>query len=83
MDEPLSEPGTDGKGLVIRGHHIVLVDDFDNSTTYQHSIGEFMMLRSLPVVAADSESPEKFLQNFHGNVSLLRRDEKARDREGS
>ena len=69
VNEPLSEVGKDGKGMVIRGHHIVLVDNFDNSTTYQHSIGEFLMMRSLPMVAADSESPAKFMQNFHGNVS--------------
>ena len=53
----------------------MLVDNFDNSTTYQRSVGEFMMLRSLPMVAADSGSPDKFIQNFHSNVSYEREGE--------
>ena len=71
VNEALSEVGKNGEGLVIRGHHIVLVDNFDNSTVYQRSIGEFLMMRSLPMVAADSEVPAKFIQNFHGSVSSL------------
>ena len=81
VNEPLSELGKDGKGLVIRGHHIVLVDNFDNSTTLQRSIGEFMMLRSLPMVAADSGSPDKYIQNFHSSVSYERDRGRGRERE--
>ena len=68
VDEGLNEGGVDGKGLVIRGHFVVLVDNFENS--YNHRlIGEYLMLRPLTMVIPDRESPTKFMQNFNGNVS--------------
>ena len=70
VNENLNERGRDGKGLIVRGHHIVVVDNLDNSTNYHRSIGEFLMMRSLPLFVADSDSPSKFMQNYYGNVSL-------------
>ena len=32
VGEPLNEPGVDGKGLIIRGRHVVIVDNVENST---------------------------------------------------
>lgn len=70
VNENLNEGGINGKGLVIRGHHFVLVDNFENS--YNHRLlGELLMMRPLPMFAADTESPTKFMQNFNGKVTFL------------
>ena len=69
VDESLNEVGRDGKGLVVRGHFIVLVDNFENS--YNHRlIGEFLMSRSLTMVAPDKDSPSRFMQRFNGSVRV-------------
>ena len=69
--EPLSEPGLDGKGLVIRGRHIVLLDNVANSTVYHRYLGEFLMMKPYPLIVADSGDPKDYVQNYMTNVSVV------------
>ena len=45
MGEPINETGLDGKGLIIRGKHVVILDDVKNSTKHHREAGESLMLR--------------------------------------
>ena len=68
--EPLNEPGVDGKGLIVRGRHIVLIDGIDNSTYHHRMLGEMMMMRELPLFVNDSSDPRSYMQKYNTNVSL-------------
>jgi lysosomal alpha-mannosidase len=68
--EPLNEPGLDGKGLIVRGRHLVLIDGIDNSTYHHRMLGEMMMMRELPLFVSDSSDPRSYRLNYTTNVSL-------------
>ena len=68
--EPLNEPGVDGKGLIVRGRHVVFIDGIDNSTYHHRVLGEMMMMRELPLFVGDSGDPRLYQQNYITNVSL-------------
>ena len=40
LDEPLDEPGQFGDGLITRGVHYVLLDNYENSTIYHRLLGQ-------------------------------------------
>ena len=69
--EPLNEPGIDGKGLVIRGRHLVVLDTVENSTVFHRALGEMMMMREFPLFIADSSAPSDFMKKYTTNVRSL------------
>ena len=68
VGEPLNEPGVDGKGLIIRGRHIVIVDNIENSTIYHRMLGELLMMRGYPLFVSDSGDPKDYIQKYMTNV---------------
>ena len=42
--EPLNEPGINGKGLIIRGKHLLILDTVDNSAYTQRMMAEELMM---------------------------------------
>lgn len=68
--EALNEPGLDGKGLIVRGRHIVLLDNFVNSTVYRRTIGEMLMMNPHPIFAPDAGSPSDYMKNYFTNVGI-------------
>ena len=69
VNEPLNEPGVDGKGLIIRGRHLVLIDNVENSTIYHRMLGELLMMRPYPLFISDSGDPKDFMEKYTTNVS--------------
>ena len=70
VGEPLNEPGVDGKGLIVRGRHIVILDNIQNSTFYHRMLGEVMMLIEYPMFISDAGDPSAYIQKYMTNVSL-------------
>ena len=69
VGEPLNEPGVDGKGLIIRGRHVVIVDNIENSTIYHRMLGEMLMMREYPLFVSDSGDPKDYMKKYMTNVS--------------
>ena len=70
VGEPLNEPGVDGKGLIVRGHHLVVLDNIENSTIYHRMLGEILMMREYPMFVSDSGDPSDYIQKYMTNVRL-------------
>ena len=68
--EPLNEPGVDGKGLIIRGRHFVVLDNFVNSTGYHRTLGKMLMMKEFPLFVTDSGTPRDFMQKYITNVRI-------------
>ena len=41
LGEALNEKGQFGEGLIVRGYHYVLLDNYQNSTFYHRTLGQF------------------------------------------
>ena len=59
----------DGKGLIIRGQHIVVVDNVQNSTMYHCMLGELLMMKEYPLFVSDSGDPKNYIEKYMTNVS--------------
>ena len=71
VGEPLNEPGVNGKGLIIRGRHVVIVDNVENSTIYHRMLGELLMMREYPLFVSDSGDPKDYMEKYATNVSFI------------
>ena len=75
VGEPLNETGQFGDGLIVRGKHIVLVDNFVNSTVLHRTIGEGLLTKMQPIFMEDTSKPadiiNKYNLNFTGMVTEL------------
>ena len=69
--EALNEPGVDGKGLIVRGRHLVVLDNVENSTVYHRALGEMLMMSEYPLFVIDSGSPSDYMQKYITNVSTF------------
>lgn len=57
LDEPLSEPGYDGKGLVVRGKHLVFLDTANDSAELHRMQAEAEIMATLAVMGVGPEAP--------------------------
>ena len=69
VGEPLNEPGLDGKGLIIRGSHYVMLSSVDNSTATHRLVGEALMLKPYIALVRDTDSPKTWMDNYQTEVS--------------
>ena len=75
VDEPLNETGQYGDGLIIRGKHLLLLDDTINSTYHQRMMAEKLMLEpELAFAKSNDNSFDSLSKNYnvkvrHCNVS--------------
>ena len=63
--EPLNETGQYGEGLIIRGKHVVILDDLKSSTYLHRMIGEGMMLEPQIAFAVSSKSFVDIKNNYN------------------
>lgn len=61
VGEPINETGIDGKGLVIRGQHAVMLESVDDSPAKHRLLGEAMLLRPYHMFVRDSASPKNWV----------------------
>ena len=66
VGEPLNETGVDGKGLVIRGKHLLILDTIDNSAHTQRMMAEELMM--IPELAF-TEDKDLQLGNYNLKVT--------------
>lgn len=59
--EPLNEPGRDGRGLIVRGRFLVLLETAKNSAKLHRCVAEEEFLR--PLLAFSKEAPGSLLVN--------------------
>ncbi len=68
VGEPINETGLDGRGLVIRGSHILLLNDIKQSTVDHRLLGDELMLRPELLFVEDTGSASDFMTKYHTNV---------------
>ena len=72
MEEKLDEPGVDGKGLVVRGKHILYIDRIEDSMRNVKIISKTLFWRSLPLfIDMGDRSPQDFTEENKIAESLL------------
>ena len=69
VGEPLNETGQFGDGLIIRGKHVVLLDNIENSTVYHRIVAEALMMEPVHGVQPSTDSPSDYVQKYYTNVS--------------
>ena len=67
VGEPLNETGQNGDGLIIRGKHLILLDDFKNSTYFQRILAEKLMLEPELAFVKNSDNSDN---NYNVQVWL-------------
>jgi lysosomal alpha-mannosidase len=75
VGEPLNETGQFGDGLVVRGRHFVILDNFINSTIYHRTLGETLLLTPqvalTPSDATYDDWVKKYPPYYYGLVEDL------------
>eukprot|EP00731_Ephydatia_muelleri_P005571 Em0002g1747a len=73
VGEPLCEPGDTGQGLVVRGTHVVVLDNAANSALIHRAIGETMLVGPIfafvPSAYSYSEVAESYNTEYYGLVA--------------
>lgn len=71
VGEPLNEPGVDGKGLIIRGKHVLQLSTFDDAAVKHREMAQSMFLEPIISFVPDVASYDDFSKNYHTQVSGL------------
>ena len=64
----MNETGVDGKGLIIRGHHYVLLNNLTNSTITHRLLGEELMLKPYLTFIRDETHPKDWIAKHQTEV---------------
>lgn len=71
VGEPLNEPGTDGKGLIIRGKHVLQLSTFDEAAVKHREAALAMFLEPIISFVPDVATYDVFSKSYHTQVSGL------------
>ena len=70
VGEPLNETGLDGRGLIIRGHHYVMLSNISNSTATHRLMGEALYMKPYLAFVRDSTSPKTWMEKYQTEVLI-------------
>ena len=68
MGEPLCEPGDTGQGLVVRGTHVVVLDNAANSALIHRAIGETMLVGPIFAFVPSAYSYSEVAESYNTEV---------------
>ena len=71
MGEPINETGLDGKGLIIRGRHCIILDSVDNSIVTHRLLGEALMLKPYVAFVRDTSNPKTWIDKYETMVCVF------------
>lgn len=71
VGEPLNEPGVDGKGLIIRGRHVLQLSSLDEAGKGHREAGREMFLEPILSFVPDVAPYDVFSKSYHTEVSGL------------
>ncbi|KAL4240457.1 mannose metabolic process [Mactra antiquata] len=69
--EPLNETGSDGKGLIVRGKMLILMDTIDNSAKMHRDLGLKTYMAPIPSFAKTDYKYSEYSQYYHTTWSGL------------
>ncbi len=69
MGEPINETGVNGDGLIIRGKHLIILDDLKNSTEHHRLLGEALMLKPQQVFVRAEGTYKDWTNHYISHVS--------------
>ncbi|RUS76959.1 hypothetical protein EGW08_015279 [Elysia chlorotica] len=71
VGQALNEPGLDGKGLVVRGSHYVLLDTVENSARQFRPLAQELFLPAQPSFSVSGLSPKVYTEKINTKYSGL------------
>ena len=71
VNEPLNETGQYGDGLIIRGKHYVIFDNYTSSTYIHRIVAEMMMLEPELVFDESNSSFDDLKSNYNLQVGIM------------
>ena len=69
VDEPLNETGTTGRGLVITGRHVALLDTIGGSPSLHRLLAKTLMLDTMYAFMPSSQSYGDYVKSYNPTVS--------------
>ena len=70
VGEHLNETGQFGEGLIVRGTHLLVVDNIENSARIHRDLAERMLLpATLMFHRNDATTPSEYMQAYNIDVS--------------
>ncbi|XP_067124288.1 lysosomal alpha-mannosidase [Centruroides vittatus] len=72
VGEALNELGVDGRGLVVKGKHYLILSDINSAASKHRALAEKLFMAPLLSFATiKSQSVAKYMSNFHSQASFL------------
>ena len=70
VNEPLNETGQYGDGLIVRGKHYIVIDNFTESAIQHHTLSKEIMLEPQVAIAENNINFRKLKTLYHLKVSV-------------
>ncbi|KAK3768425.1 hypothetical protein RRG08_053417 [Elysia crispata] len=71
VGQALNEPGLDGKGLIVRGSHYVLLDTVENAARQFRPLAQEIFLSGQPSFSESQLAPQEYVQKVNTKYSGL------------
>ena len=71
VGEPLNETGSDGKGLIVRGKHYLLLENLAEANRSHRDLAEKLFMQPVTSFAANKLTPAKYNEKFATSVRYI------------